>query len=65
MHPKGGHNYYIGKDAEKIVRRLNWMMRLSKGKQTSDWVDAYLAKINEVERAWQKCEGTQRSDRGE
>lgn len=65
VHPKGGHNYYIGKDAEKIVRRLNWMMRLSKGKQTSDWVDTYLAKIHEVERAWQKCEGTQRSDRGE
>ncbi|PCH33620.1 alpha/beta-hydrolase [Wolfiporia cocos MD-104 SS10] len=50
-HPKGGHNYYNGRDAEKIIRRIYWMNRLSK--QSTNWEKDYLTKIAELERAWQ------------
>jgi len=52
-HPRGGHNYYNGKDAEKVIRRIYWMNRLSNEK-TTGWEKAYLAKIAELERAWQQ-----------
>lgn len=49
-HPKGGHNYYNGKDQEKIARRLFWMSSMMK---EPNWEKAYTAKVAKHEREWQ------------
>ncbi|TFY69778.1 hypothetical protein EVJ58_g220 [Rhodofomes roseus] len=47
-HPRGGHNYYNGRDAEKVVRRMYWLDRMM-SEQSSGWQEKYLAKIAEFE----------------
>lgn len=47
-HPRGGHNYYNGRDAEKIVRRGYWLERIM-SKHADGWQEKYLAKIAELE----------------
>ncbi|KAF9077365.1 Alpha/Beta hydrolase protein [Rhodocollybia butyracea] len=40
-YPRGGHNYYNGRDQERLVRRLGWLEKsLAKGGER--WEDAYL-----------------------
>ncbi|KAH9840819.1 Alpha/Beta hydrolase protein [Rhodofomes roseus] len=47
-HPRGGHNYYNGRDTEKVVRRAYWLDRMI-SEQSSGWQEKYLAKIAELE----------------
>ena len=38
-YPKGGHNYYNGRDMERVLRRLRWLDKAMGGR--SDWVKHY------------------------
>ncbi|KAK0449733.1 Alpha/Beta hydrolase protein [Desarmillaria tabescens] len=38
-HPKGGHNYYNGRDMEQVLRRLNWLEKVMGGEE--DWIEKY------------------------
>ncbi|KAJ7100008.1 Alpha/Beta hydrolase protein [Mycena belliarum] len=42
-HPRGGHNYYNGRDMEKLARRLNWLNKAIKGK--GHWKELYRARV--------------------
>ncbi|KAF9043495.1 alpha/beta-hydrolase [Hymenopellis radicata] len=37
--PRGGHNYYNGRDMERVLRRLQWLDKAMPGKD--DWVKRY------------------------
>ncbi|KIY71656.1 alpha/beta-hydrolase [Cylindrobasidium torrendii FP15055 ss-10] len=37
--PRGGHNYYNGRDMEQVARRLIWLDKAMGGK--TDWVEKY------------------------
>jgi hypothetical protein len=39
IHPRGGHNYYHGRDMEKSFRRMGWLEKV-KG-DGDDWKDHY------------------------
>ncbi|KAJ7634587.1 Alpha/Beta hydrolase protein [Roridomyces roridus] len=39
IHPRGGHNYYNGRDMEKLLRRANWVDRAIK--KGGDWKEGY------------------------
>ncbi|KAF7319740.1 Triacylglycerol lipase [Mycena kentingensis (nom. inval.)] len=49
IHPRGGHNYYNGRDLERCLRRVGWLDRVLK-KGGGDWKDLYSAKIVKHER---------------
>ncbi|KAJ8081874.1 hypothetical protein PM082_007720 [Marasmius tenuissimus] len=41
-HPKGGHNYYNGRDQEKFLRRMRWLNdALAKSVKDKDWQRRY------------------------
>lgn len=42
-HPRGGHNYYNGRDMEKFSRRMLWLMKAMK--KEGDWKEQYRAKV--------------------
>jgi hypothetical protein len=42
-HPRGGHNYYNGRDMEKVARRIIWLGAAMK--KEGDWKDRYRAKV--------------------
>lgn len=47
-HAKGGHNYYNGRDMERLIRR---MVRFGKYRKTGDgWQERYEARVIKVER---------------
>jgi len=41
-HPRGGHNYYNGRDLEKFARRMGW---LDKVVSERDWEEQYKAHV--------------------
>ncbi|KAJ6582923.1 Alpha/Beta hydrolase protein [Mycena vulgaris] len=41
-HPRGGHNYYNGRDMEKFARRIGWLDKAMK--MEGDWKDLYRVK---------------------
>ncbi|KAJ6557942.1 Alpha/Beta hydrolase protein [Mycena capillaripes] len=43
-HPRGGHNYYNGRDMEKFARRITWLEKAMK-KAEGDWKERYRAKV--------------------
>ncbi|KAE9392584.1 alpha/beta-hydrolase [Gymnopus androsaceus JB14] len=50
IHPRGGHNYYNGRDQERLLRRLGWLEKsLAKG-DTSDWETLYLERVRKHSR---------------
>ncbi|KAJ7468086.1 Alpha/Beta hydrolase protein [Mycena latifolia] len=42
-HPRGGHNYYNGRDMEKSARRFGWLEKATK--MEGDWKELYRAKV--------------------
>ncbi|KAF7351387.1 Triacylglycerol lipase [Mycena sanguinolenta] len=42
-HPRGGHNYYNGRDMEKFARRTIWVLEAMK--KGGDWKERYRAKV--------------------
>ena len=40
LFPKGGHNYYNGRDLEKFSRRISWLDRAALEKE--GWEDRYM-----------------------
>ncbi|KAJ7223674.1 alpha/beta-hydrolase [Mycena haematopus] len=42
-HPRGGHNYYNGRDMEKFARRTIWALETMK--KGGDWTERYRAKV--------------------
>ncbi|KAG7448764.1 alpha/beta-hydrolase [Guyanagaster necrorhizus] len=38
-YPKGGHNYYNGRDMERVLRRLNWLEKAMGSEE--DWIEKY------------------------
>ncbi|KAJ3554549.1 hypothetical protein NM688_g3047 [Phlebia brevispora] len=51
-HPRGGHNYYNGRDLEKISRRMDWVHEMM-GDGTG-WESKYIARVAKDERKWKK-----------
>ena len=49
LHPKGGHNYYNGRDLEKLARRTDSLSRLMKDGDDS-WVKSYVEEVTRVEK---------------
>ena len=49
LHPKGGHNYYNGRELEKLARRVWALSKLMKDEDDS-WVESYVAEVMRVER---------------
>ncbi|KAK7044856.1 triacylglycerol lipase [Favolaschia claudopus] len=43
QHPRGGHNYYNGRDMEKFARRAIWLEEALRGE--GDWKERYRAKV--------------------
>ncbi|KAF7306377.1 Triacylglycerol lipase [Mycena indigotica] len=43
IHPRGGHNYYNGRDMERFARRAGWLDRVLK--KEGDWRELYRAKV--------------------
>jgi hypothetical protein len=41
LFPKGGHNYYNGRDLERFLRRIDWLLKSDLSAQ--GWEDRYLA----------------------
>ncbi len=41
LFPKGGHNYYNGRDLERFARRINWLDRVNPMEE--GWEDRYIA----------------------
>jgi hypothetical protein len=48
LHPLGGHNYYNGRDMEKFLRRMRWLLEF-RGKGEG-WEEAYRARVRKHER---------------
>ncbi|KAJ6487728.1 Alpha/Beta hydrolase protein [Mycena sanguinolenta] len=42
-HPRGGHNYYNGRDMERFARRTIWVLEAMK--KGGDWKERYRAKV--------------------
>jgi len=42
-HPRGGHNYYNGRDMEKFARRMMWLEKAMR--RDGDWKERYRAKV--------------------
>lgn len=49
LHPKGGHNYYNGRDLEKLARRANALIKLMKDEDDL-WVESYMEEVARVEK---------------
>ncbi|KAJ7032012.1 Alpha/Beta hydrolase protein [Mycena alexandri] len=44
-HPRGGHNYYNGRDMEKFARRILWLDKAMKMEGDEDWKERYRAQV--------------------
>ncbi|KAJ7108722.1 Alpha/Beta hydrolase protein [Mycena epipterygia] len=47
-HPRGGHNYYNGRDMEKFARRIMWLDKAMK--KEGDWKELYRIKVEKYNR---------------
>ena len=48
LHPKGGHNYYNGRELEKLARRVDTLNKLMKDEDNL-WVESYVKEVTRVE----------------
>ncbi|GJE86096.1 lipase family protein [Phanerochaete sordida] len=46
-HPRGGHNYYGGRDLERLGRRMGWVQEMMAG--GSEWETKYLTRVSKFE----------------
>ena len=46
--PRGGHNYYNGRDMEKFSRRMEWVSKMMSG--GTDWEELYRRQVIKYER---------------
>jgi hypothetical protein len=44
-HPRGGHNYYNGRDLERLTRRMGWLDIVVLGKVQEDWEEQYRTRV--------------------
>ncbi|KAH9946636.1 alpha/beta-hydrolase [Amylocystis lapponica] len=51
-YPRGGHNYYNGRDWEKVVRRIFWLNEILE-KHGNGWEDEYIAYLAKHDPEWQ------------
>lgn len=49
LHPKGGHNYYNGREFERLARRVDSIGRLMRDEDDL-WVESYVEEVTRVER---------------
>ena len=49
--PLGGHNYYGGRDMEKLQRLMRWATELGLGKNET-WKEAFARKIQKEDERW-------------
>lgn len=56
-YPRGGHNYYNGRDLERFARRMGWTQELVLAGE-SEWETRYLNRIAKVERGRSKDAGS-------
>lgn len=49
LHPKGGHNYYNGRELEKLARRVSALGKLIKDEDDL-WVESYVTEVIRVEK---------------
>ena len=49
LHPKGGHNYYNGRELEKLARRVDILSRLMKD-EDDQWVESYVEEVTRAEK---------------
>jgi len=47
-HPRGGHNYYNGRDMERFMRRTGWLEKIKS--QNEDWEERYRDHVEAQER---------------
>ncbi|KAH7930999.1 alpha/beta-hydrolase [Leucogyrophana mollusca] len=45
-HPRGGHNYYNGRDMERASRRMNWVKEMQ-NKYKGNWEELYRKRVEE------------------
>ncbi|KAL6309995.1 Alpha/Beta hydrolase protein [Sparassis latifolia] len=48
-HPRGGHNYYNGRDWEKIIRRMRWLKQVMET-GSGEWEKGYISQVAQAER---------------
>jgi hypothetical protein len=41
--PRGGHNYYGGRELERLLRRIAWLERSDLDKGDARWEERYLS----------------------
>jgi len=49
LHPKGGHNYYNGRELEKLARRVDALSKLMKDEDDL-WIESYVEEVTRVEK---------------
>lgn len=49
LHPNGGHNYYNGRELEKLARRV-WVLHELMGGEDDSWVGSYVDEVTRVEK---------------
>lgn len=53
-HPRGGHNYYNGRDLEAMSRRMQWIEEMMGGDTEKEWESKYMARIAKDENKWKE-----------
>ena len=53
--PLGGHNYYGGRDMEKLQRTMRWAVDVGLGRTDNDeiWKEAFLKKVKDDDDKWE------------
>lgn len=49
LYPEGGHNYYNGRELERLARRVNALSRLMRDEDDL-WVESYVEEVTRVEK---------------
>lgn len=49
LHPRGGHNYYNGRELEKLARRV-WVLSKLMKDEDDLWVKSYVEEVARVEK---------------
>jgi hypothetical protein len=44
--PRGGHNYYNGRDLERFIRRTNWLFQAMPMEE--NWEDRYMTIVSKL-----------------
>lgn len=59
-YPLGGHNYYGGRDMEKLQRLMKWAAEVGLGKD-DNWKAAFTQKLKEDDEKWMAKHARRRS----